>query len=29
LWWRILDVNPEIINPQEITPGTQLRIPNA
>lgn len=29
LWWRILDINPEIINPMNITPGTQLRIPNA
>ena len=29
LWWEILDINPEIINPSEIAPGTQLRIPNA
>lgn len=29
LWWQILDINPEIINPATITPGTQLRIPNA
>ena len=29
LWWQILDINPEVINPFNITPGTQLRIPNA
>jgi hypothetical protein len=29
LWWEILDLNPEIINPANITPGTQIRIPNA
>jgi nucleoid-associated protein YgaU len=28
LWWMIMDVNPEILNPFEIPPGTQLRIPN-
>lgn len=28
-WWKILDVNPEIIDPTSIAPGTQLRIPNA
>lgn len=28
-WWEILDINPDIINPLEIAPGTQLRIPNA
>jgi LysM domain len=28
LWWRIMDINPEILNPFEIFPGTQLRIPN-
>jgi hypothetical protein len=28
-WWRILDINPEIIDPLTITPGTQIRIPNA
>ena len=28
LWWRIMDFNPEIINPSIILPGTQLRIPN-
>ena len=26
-WWQIMDINPEILNPFEITPGTQLRIP--
>ena len=26
-WWRILDANPEILNPAQITPGTALRIP--
>jgi len=29
LWWKILDINPEIINPQVLSAGTQLRIPNA
>jgi hypothetical protein len=29
LWWTILDINPEITNPLEIAPGTQIRIPNA
>lgn len=29
LWWRILDVNPEILDATSIAPGTQLRIPNA
>ena len=29
LWWKIMDINPEIINPFEIPIGTQLRIPNA
>jgi hypothetical protein len=28
LWWKIMDINPEIINPFEIPIGTQLRIPN-
>jgi hypothetical protein len=27
-WWKIMDINPEIINPFEIPIGTQLRIPN-
>jgi nucleoid-associated protein YgaU len=28
LWWQIMDVNPEILNPFEIPPGTEIRIPN-
>lgn len=28
-WWEIMDINPEVINPFDIAPGTQLRIPNA
>lgn len=28
LWWRIMDFNPDIIDPFTIKPGTQLRIPN-
>jgi phage tail protein X len=28
LWWRILDANPEIIDPLTIAPGTVIRIPN-
>ena len=27
-WWQILDINPEIIDPFDILPGTQIRIPN-
>lgn len=27
LWWAILDYNPEITDPQNIKPGTVLRIP--
>jgi hypothetical protein len=27
LWWIILDYNPEITDPQNIKPGTVLRIP--
>lgn len=29
LWYKILDINPEIIDPTNISPGTQIRIPNA
>lgn len=29
LWWQIMDINPEIINPETIQPGTQIRIPHA
>lgn len=28
MWWTIMDANPEIIDPQNIAPGTNLRIPN-
>ena len=28
LWWQIMDINPEIIDPLNIPPGTVLRIPN-
>jgi len=28
LWWRIMDINPEISNPFSIAPGTVIRIPN-
>lgn len=28
-WYSIMDFNPEILNPQEIAPGTLLRIPYA
>lgn len=28
LWWRIMDFNPDIIDPATIEPGTLLRIPN-
>lgn len=28
LWWQIMDINPEILDPFNIPPGTQLRIPN-
>jgi len=28
LWWKIMDINPEVLNPFEIPAGTQLRIPN-
>jgi nucleoid-associated protein YgaU len=28
LWWQIMDVNPEIIDPLNIVPGTVLRIPS-
>lgn len=27
LWWAIFDINPEIIYPLKITPGTVVRIP--
>ena len=28
-WWKIMDINPEVINPFEIPVGTILRIPVA
>ena len=28
-WWEIMDINPEIINPLNISPGTHIRIPSA
>jgi nucleoid-associated protein YgaU len=28
LWWRIMDFNPEILDPFVIAPGTVIRIPN-
>ena len=28
LWWRILDFNPDIIDPINLEPGQQIRIPN-
>lgn len=28
-WWRIADANPEILFWRTITPGTQIRVPNA
>jgi len=28
-WWDIMDINPDIIDPLRIAPGTVLRIPNA
>ena len=26
-WWQIMDLNPEILDPLNILPGTHLRIP--
>jgi len=28
-WWEILDINPSILNPFNIAPGTQLKVPSA
>jgi len=28
LWWKIMDFNPEILNPETISGGTLIRIPN-
>ena len=27
-WWRIMDFNPEVLNPMDIPVGTTIRIPN-
>jgi hypothetical protein len=27
-WWKIMDINPEIVNPNNIPAGTQIRIPH-
>ena len=27
LWWQIMDINPEVLNPFELYPGQQIRIP--
>jgi len=29
LWWKLMDLNPEISNPHTIPVGTPLRVPNA
>lgn len=29
LWWQIMDINPQILNPFSIEPGTRIRIPRA
>lgn len=26
-WWQIMDINPEILDPFDIAPGTKVRIP--
>lgn len=26
-WWEILEINPEILDPFDIAPGTRIRIP--
>lgn len=28
-WWRIADLNPDILDPMGIQPGTVLRVPSA
>lgn len=28
LWWKIMDLNPEVLDPFNIPFGTQLRVPN-
>jgi hypothetical protein len=27
LWWQIMDLNPQVLDPFSIAPGTQIRIP--
>ncbi len=27
LWWRIMEINPEITDPFSIEPGTEIRVP--
>lgn len=27
LWWEIMDINPEVLDPFNIAPGTLIRIP--
>lgn len=27
-WWKIMDINPEVLDPFNLVPGTLLRIPN-
>ena len=29
LWWQIMDINPEVLDPFNIEPGTDIRIPRA
>lgn len=26
-WWKIMDINPDVLNPFNIAPGTQIRVP--
>lgn len=28
LWWKIMDINQEVLNPFDLKPGIQLRIPH-
>jgi nucleoid-associated protein YgaU len=29
LWWRIADINPEVVYPSDLQPGTVIRVPVA
>jgi hypothetical protein len=29
LWWEVFDLNPEIIDPLNVPPGTVIRVPTA